>query len=68
MAVSQSQGCYKVILDCAEHNVDFYGKCGLSKKEVQMVRAASYPWCMAAYDSAAAVQDNLPSVRKYFLK
>jgi hypothetical protein len=36
--VAQDQGCYKVILDCAENNVDFYGKCGLTRKEVQMVR------------------------------
>jgi glucosamine-phosphate N-acetyltransferase len=31
-------GCYKVILDCAESNVPFYEKCGLARKEVQMVR------------------------------
>lgn len=30
--------CYKVILDCGEHNVPFYAKCGLVQKEVQMVR------------------------------
>lgn len=30
--------CYKIILDCGEHNVPFYEKCGLVKKEVQMVR------------------------------
>eukprot|EP00775_Hariotina_reticulata_P013371 gene13371-13498_t len=36
--VAQEQGCYKVILDCAEHNVEFYGKCGLIRKEVQMVK------------------------------
>ena len=34
----QSWGCYKVILDCSEDNVPFYNKCGLTKKEVQMVR------------------------------
>ncbi len=28
--------CYKVILDCAEHNVGFYEKCGFTRKEVQM--------------------------------
>ncbi len=27
----------KVILDCAESNVAFYEKCGLTRKEVQMV-------------------------------
>jgi glucosamine-phosphate N-acetyltransferase len=31
-------GCYKVILDCSEANVAFYEKCGLSRKEVQMVQ------------------------------
>ena len=31
-------GCYKVILDCAEANVVFYEKCGLTRKEIQMVR------------------------------
>lgn len=30
-------GAYKVILDCGEHNVGFYEKCGMTKKEVQMV-------------------------------
>jgi glucosamine-phosphate N-acetyltransferase len=38
VSVSRSRGCYKVILDCAEHNVAFYEKCGLTRKEVQMVR------------------------------
>ncbi|WIA17197.1 hypothetical protein OEZ85_014080 [Tetradesmus obliquus] len=36
--VARQQGCYKVILDCAEHNIPFYEKCGLSRKEVQMVK------------------------------
>jgi GNAT superfamily N-acetyltransferase len=30
--------CYKVILDCAEHNVGFYTKCGFEQKGVQMVK------------------------------
>lgn len=34
----QEAGCYKVILDCSEENVPFYEKCGLIKKEVQMVK------------------------------
>lgn len=38
MRVCKERGCYKVILDCAEHNVAFYEKCGLTKKEVQMVK------------------------------
>ena len=45
---SRQQGCYKVILDCAEANVPFYEKCGFRKKEVQMVRLAglSNPCCL----------------------
>jgi glucosamine-phosphate N-acetyltransferase len=35
---SKDRGCYKVILDCDEQNVAFYKRCGLEKKEVQMVR------------------------------
>lgn len=38
VGVCRDKGCYKMILDCAEHNVAFYEKCGLSRKEVQMVR------------------------------
>ncbi len=32
------RGCYKVILDCSEENAAFYAKCGLDRKEIQMVR------------------------------
>lgn len=35
---ARRQKCYKVILDCAEHNVEFYAKSGFERKEVQMVR------------------------------
>ncbi len=35
---AKAAGCYKVILDCSESNVAFYEKCGLTRKEVQMVR------------------------------
>lgn len=38
MAAAQDLGCYKVILDCSEDNVPFYEKCGLVRKEVQMVK------------------------------
>eukprot|EP00878_Enallax_costatus_P005318 GHUV01005585.1.p1 GENE.GHUV01005585.1~~GHUV01005585.1.p1 ORF type:complete len:153 (+),score=38.56 GHUV01005585.1:195-653(+) len=38
ISIAKQQGCYKVILDCGEHNVPFYEKCGLTKKEVQMVK------------------------------
>lgn len=37
-AAPQEAGCYKVILDCSEDNVPFYEKCGLTRKEVQMVK------------------------------
>lgn len=30
------EGCYKMILDCAEKNVEFYEKCGYSKRGPQM--------------------------------
>lgn len=29
-------GCYKTILDCAEHNIVFYEKCGFKSHGVQM--------------------------------
>lgn len=35
---AKANGCYKVILDCSEANAAFYEKCGLTKKEIQMVR------------------------------
>ena len=35
---ARGAGCYKVILDCSEANVPFYEKCGLVRKEVQMVQ------------------------------
>ena len=38
---AEAAGCYKLMLDCAEANSDFYAKCGLVRKEVQMVRT---PW------------------------
>lgn len=30
------EGCYKVILDCDEKNVDFYNKCGFKRCGVEM--------------------------------
>jgi GNAT superfamily N-acetyltransferase len=41
--VCHERGCYKVILDCAEHNVAFYEKCGLTRKEIQMVGGGEGP-------------------------
>ena len=38
MEAAKEAGCYKVILDCSESNAPFYEKCGLTKKEIQMVR------------------------------
>lgn len=34
--VAMESGCYKVILDCGEHNVGFYQKCGYNVKGSQM--------------------------------
>ncbi|CAN6675033.1 hypothetical protein TRVA0_080S00232 [Trichomonascus vanleenenianus] len=34
--IGKSQGAYKVILDCSDHNVKFYEKCGYSLAGVQM--------------------------------
>ena len=42
MAFAKEAGCYKAILDCGEERVPFYEKCGLARKEVQMVRIC-YP-------------------------
>ncbi|GAQ87498.1 glucosamine-6-phosphate N-acetyltransferase [Klebsormidium nitens] len=36
--IAQEQGCYKVILDCADYNTSFYEKSGFVKKEIQMVK------------------------------
>ena len=35
--IGRQLGCYKVILDCSKHNVNFYTRCGFKQKEVQMV-------------------------------
>lgn len=36
-SIARARGAYKVILDCSRDNVEFYGRCGFSEKEVQMV-------------------------------
>jgi len=41
---AKAKGCYKVILDCSAENVAFYEKCGLERKEVQMVRCLWLHW------------------------
>jgi len=38
ISLSQERKCYKVILDCAEYNIEFYTKCGFEKKGVQMAK------------------------------
>lgn len=35
---AQQYNCYKITLDCHQNNVGFYQKCGLSVKELQMVK------------------------------
>ena len=37
-AAARGFGCYKVILDCAEHNVPVYERAGFTQKEIQMVQ------------------------------
>lgn len=37
-AMAKAQGCYKVILDCAEGMVSFYEKCDYENKGVQMAQ------------------------------
>lgn len=39
-AISETVGCYKTILNCSEHNIPFYEKCGYAKKEVEMTKYA----------------------------
>ena len=34
--VAKQNGCYKIILDCSEHNCEFYEKCGFTQKGAQM--------------------------------
>ena len=46
--VGNQVGCYKVILDCEEHNVKFYEKCGFMRKEVEMV------WYVPGKDARAS--------------
>lgn len=36
--LAEKKGCYKVILDCSEHNVRFYEKCGYIKGGTEMVK------------------------------
>lgn len=39
--IGEGQGCYKIILDCSDHNVGFYEKCGYTKEGNEMVRRVS---------------------------
>ncbi|CDK28253.1 unnamed protein product [Kuraishia capsulata CBS 1993] len=36
LQVAKDLGCYKTILDCSEHNVGFYEKCGLKVEGIEM--------------------------------
>ena len=51
VAHAKQAGCYKVILDCGEANVAFYEKCGLERKEVQMVGYSLLIYLAAVCDS-----------------
>ena len=33
---AKENNCYKIILNCAEHNIEFYKKCGFNNKNVEM--------------------------------
>ncbi len=35
---AKEQGCYKVILDCNEKNVQFYEKCGYKRHGIEMAK------------------------------
>jgi len=39
--ISEGLGAYKTILNCSDHNIPFYEKCGFSKKENEMAKYAS---------------------------
>lgn len=39
--ISEGLGAYKTILNCSDHNIPFYEKCGFSKKENEMARYAT---------------------------
>lgn len=41
---AEEAGCYKVFLDCSENMVPFYTKCGLLRKDVQMIRYYDGSW------------------------
>jgi glucosamine-phosphate N-acetyltransferase len=36
--IAHDANCYKIILDCSEHNEEFYKKCDYKRKGVQMAR------------------------------
>jgi glucosamine-phosphate N-acetyltransferase len=36
--IAKEANCYKIILDCGEHNEEFYKKCEFQRKGVQMAR------------------------------
>jgi len=57
-SVAESTGCYKVLLDCSEHNVAFYEKCGLKRKDV----------CMAFYFEPTLVRKEEEMDRENYKK
>ncbi|KAK9867712.1 hypothetical protein WJX84_008139 [Apatococcus fuscideae] len=50
VAMARTIGCYKVILDCAKDNADFYTKCSFEEKGVEMAQylTKSEPWWIAS--------------------
>ena len=54
VAMGQSAGCYKIILDCARSNVGFYQGCQFEEKGVEMVSVFSSPHRRLLADLAQA--------------
>lgn len=36
--IAKEAKCYKIILDCSDHNIPFYTKCGFEQKGFQMAK------------------------------
>jgi len=51
--IGQSQGCYKVILDCTPEKSQFYLSCGFQPKERQMA------WYIDASTPSASIGSDL---------
>lgn len=43
--IAENKGCYKVVLNCSETNVDFYKKCGLRQNGISMTKMFNLENC-----------------------